>query len=470
MKPEEILIIGAGPAGLAASLKLVENEKKIILLEKEDQVGGLCKTKECKGFRFDLGGHRFFTKSSEVNELWEKTLGKDFLIRPRISKIYYKNRFFNYPLKPFNSLSNLGIIESIMILKSYIKYKFSPYKNEENFEQWVCNRFGKRLFNHFFKSYTEKLWGIPCNEISAEWAAQRIKGLSLTSAIKNSLFKQKNREIKTLVSEFKYPKYGAGMMYDKMAENIKKQKGKILLNHNIIQINHKNFKIKSLVTIKNNQKIKFKSDYIISSMPITELIQILNPKPSKEVLKAAENLKYRSLITVNLILKSKNFPEDNWIYVHSSEVKLGRIQNFKQWSPHMVKEKRHISLGLEYSCEEGDNLWDMSDEELKEFAFGELELIRLVKKKDFVDAFVTRIPKAYPIYDLNYQENLEVIKRYLSKFRNLQLIGRYGMFKYNNMDHSILTGLCAAENILGKNHNIWGINVDKEYQEEVEGK
>lgn len=463
---EKIIIIGAGPAGLAAGLKLVENKKNTIIFEKDNQVGGISKTKKYKEFRFDLGGHRFFTKSKEINKLWEETLGKDFLDRDRISRIYYKEKFFDYPLKPFNTLSNLGILESVFIILSYTKSKIFPYKEEETFEQWVSNRFGKRLFNHFFKSYTEKLWGIPCNKIQAEWASQRIKNLSLTSAVKDSFQKRKN-DIKTLIKKFKYPKYGPGMMYEKIAENIKKKQGKINLNHEITQINHEKEKIKNLIVKNHRKKIKFPCSYLISTMPITDLIFRLNPKPPKKILNAAKNLKYRSFITISIILKTDKSFKDTWIYINSPKVKLGRIQNFIRWSPYMVNKKGYITLGLEYFCTEGDEFWKMNDKKIIKFALNELESLKLAKKSDFVDGFVIRVPKAYPVYDKNYLENLNIIKNYLKKLKNLQTIGRGGMFRYNNMDHSILTGICSAKNLIGENHDIWKINEEKSYHEEI---
>lgn len=466
-KKEKIIIIGAGPAGLAAGLKLTENKKNIIIFERDKQVGGISKTKEYNGFRFDLGGHRFFTKSKEVNKLWEETLGEDFLERDRLSRIYYKEKFFDYPLTPFNALSNLGILESVFIILSYTKSKISPYKEEKTFEQWVSNRFGNRLFNHFFKSYTEKVWGIPCNKIQAEWASQRIKDLSLISAIKNSFQKRKNKDIKTLIKKFKYPKYGPGMMYEKIAENIKKKQGKINLNHEVIQINHEKRNIKNLIVENDRKKIKFSSSYLISTMPITDLIFRLNPKPPEEILNAAKSLKYRSLITTNIILKSNEPFKDLWVYINSPRVKLGRIQNFIRWSPHMVNKKGCIALGLEYFCTEGDDFWKTDNQKIIQLALNEIESLKLVKKSDFIEGFVIRVPKAYPVYDESYLNNLSIIKNYLKKFKNLQTIGRGGMFRYNNMDHSILTGIYSAQNLTGGENNIWKINEEQDYYEDV---
>ena len=461
------IIFGAGPAGLAGAHKLVKNNKSVIIFEKEKQVGGISKTVNFKGYRFDLGGHRFFTKNKEVNQLWQETLGRDFLVRPRLSRIFYKNKFFDYPVKPLNALRGLGFFESMLIGFDFLKTQIFPSKEEKNFEQWVSNRFGKRLFNHFFKSYTEKVWGIPCEEIQAEWAAQRIKGLSLLSTLKNAILPDKKGKIKTLVEEFRYPKFGPGMMYEKMAENISKMGGKVSKEQEIIEIVcEKNVIEKVVVKNREGQKEEYQAEYFLSSMPITKLVQIISPAPPKKVLEASINLNYRSFLTVSVILNTKKSFPDTWIYVHSPEVKMGRIQNFKNWSPFMVPDQNKTTLGLEYFCSEGDELWKMEDKELLKLGMRELEKIGLGQKNDFVSGFVARVPKAYPVYDQNYPKNIEIIKEYLAGIKNLQPIGRYGMFKYNNMDHSILTGLYAAENILGKTHNIWEVNADEDYQEE----
>ena len=466
----DVIIFGAGPSGLAGAHELVTHNKKIIIFEKDKQVGGISKTIKFRDCYFDLGGHRFFTKSQRVNKLWNKTLGDNFLKRPRLSRIYYRNKFFNYPIKPLNAFKGLGLITSIQILFSYLLIKLFPYKRENTFEEWTSNRFGKKLYRIFFKTYTEKLWGIPCTEIQAEWVAQRIKGLSLLSAVKNALLPNKNSKIKTLINEFKYPKYGPGMMYSKMAEDIKQMGGKIYTETEVLKINHTDFTVNS-ATVKNKAEQiteeTFHAKNFLSSMPITTLIKRLSPSAPEEVIQASNNLTYRSFISISVILKAPNPFPDTWIYIHSPEVKMGRIQNFKNWSPHMVANDKQVALGLEYFCTENDELWNMKDEDLIKLGLEELEKIHLGKKETFVDGFVARVPKAYPVYDRTYNKNLEVVKNYLDKFKNLQPIGRYGMFKYNNMDHSILTGIYAAENILGKEHNIWQVNADQEYHEQT---
>jgi protoporphyrinogen oxidase len=469
------VIIGAGPAGLAAATKLTAAKLPTTIFEASSQVGGISKTIQYHGYRFDLGPHRFFSKSEKVNNLWNTTLGEDYFVLPRLSRIYYRNQFFNYPIKPFNALLGLGFGTSLQILLSYFTARFFPSPIEDNFEQWVSNRFGKKLYSIFFKTYTEKIWGIPCVEIRAEWAAQRIKGLSLTTALKNSLFPDRRGKITTLIDNFHYPKYGPGMMYEKMAENMQEQGGVLLNDSEVIQIDHistivdeqQHHQIKS-IKVKSGEHIKDHAlTNCLSSMPITDLIQRLSPSAPVEVCLAAKELCYRSIIVVNVVMKAAHAFADNWIYVHSPEVKLCRILNIKNWSPWMLADPEKTSLGLEYFCTEGDNLWEMSDNDLVALALSELEKIKLGKPADCIDSLVVRVPKAYPVYDMYYAKHLKTIKDYLASFSNLQMIGRYGMFKYNNMDHSILTGLYAAENIIaGAQHDLWAVNADQEYHEE----
>jgi len=465
-KPK-VIILGAGPAGLGAGIELLSKKARIILLEKKNQVGGISKTINYKGNYFDLGGHRFFTKSKEIMDLWQETLGDDFLERKRLSRIYYQNKFFFYPLKPANALFNLGLFTSLEVLFSYFKSKIFPKKDEETFEGWVTNRFGEKLFNIFFKTYTEKLWGIPCNKMAAQWVAQRIRGLSLFSAIKNAFFPDRSGKIKTLIDRFHYPKYGPGMMYQKMGENIKSQGGGILLNHNIQKIIHQDNKIVAVKTQSKDKILQQKGEYFISTIPLPLLVEKLKPSPPSKILEAAQNLSFRSFLVVNVILNVKDLFPDNWLYIHSPEVKLGRIQNYKNWSEDMIKNKEFTSLGLEYFCTEGDEFWSKKDQDIISLALMELEKIKMAKASHFVEGFVVRVPNAYPIYYLGYEEHLQMIRDYLSQFKNLQTVGRGGMFRYNNMDHSILSGIYAARNILGANYNTWEINVEKEYLEEI---
>ena len=467
MKKTDVIILGAGPAGLSSAYKLTEEKKNVIIFEKDSQVGGICKTIKFNDFYFDLGGHRFFTKSQEVKKIWDDVLGNNFLERPRLSRIYYKKKFFYYPIKPFDAFLKLGLPETIKILFSYLYSRILPYKKEKTFEHWISNRFGKKLYSIFFKTYTEKIWGIPCSEISAEWSAQRIKGLSLVSTLKNSILKPKNNKIKTLITTFKYPKYGPGMMYEEMEKKIINKGNKTEKGSSVIEIFHNNSRInRVIIQDRDGNRKEYSSDYFISSIPITEFVKKMNPSVPKNVVEAADALSYRSFISVSVILDSPQIFPDNWIYIHSPEVRMGRIQNFKNWSPFMVPDTNKTSLGLEYFCSENDDFWNMKDTDIIKLGMKELEKIGLSKQSAFIDGFVSRVPKAYPVYNNNYFKSLTIIKDYLSRFNNLQTIGRYGMFKYNNMDHSMLTGIYAAENIMGADHDIWKINCDDEYHEE----
>jgi len=462
----KVLVIGAGPSGLTSTYDLAKRSIPVMCFEADRMVGGISRTIEYKGFRFDVGGHRFFSKIQRVNDLWQEILGDEFLRRPRLSRIYYNGKFFYYPLQPMNALLGLGLLCSAQILGSYFKAKLPIAAEERTFEQWVTRRFGARLYNIFFKTYTEKVWGIPCTEIRAEWAAQRIKGLSLYSAVANALFKQ-NKVIKTLIDEFNYPRLGPGQMYETMAHKAEKLGGEIRLEHRVSEIQHdKGWLTGVCVASPDGVYVETGTDFI-STMPITELVLSLRPEPPREVICAARALRYRSLLTVNLLMdRPENLP-DTWIYVHDPSVKMGRVQCFANWSPYMVPDVNHSSMGLEYFCWEGDDFWSMPDDELLALGKTEIGRLGLVDPNTVFDGFVVRMKKCYPVYDEAYQGHLETIRNYLTGFNNLQLCGRYGLFKYNNMDHSILTALFAVENILGANHDVWSINADDDYHEEV---
>jgi len=464
-KNRNVVVIGAGPSGLAAGYKLTKEGVRCTVIEKGQLVGGISKTVQHKGYYFDLGGHRFFTKVAKVNKLWHEVLGSDFMKRPRLSRIYYNRKFFDYPIKPLNALTGLGPVESARILASYVKARFFPYPVEDNFEQWISNRFGKRLYEIFFKTYTEKVWGIPCTEIKAEWAAQRIKGLSLTSAVMNAIYKPKGKTIRTLIDEFEYPKHGPGMMWEKMREYISNQ-NKVMLNSPVTKIRVEGNRALS-VTVENGKKeLDVYGTDFISSMPLRELVNSIKPEPPKRILDAANALSYRDFLTVALIVNQKDIFPDNWIYIHSPDVEVGRIQNFKNWSPYMVPDKNKTCIGMEYFCSEGDNVWNSRDEELVELARNEIETVGLAESKYVEEGVVVRTEKAYPVYDDNYVRNIETIKSYINGFENLQTIGRNGMHRYNNMDHSMLTALLAVENLSGKTHDLWTVNTEQEYHEE----
>ena len=470
---KEVIIIGGGPAGLTAAYQLSKKGIESVVLEKDQIVGGISRTVNYKNYHFDIGGHRFFTKIKPVEDMWHEVLREDFLRRKRLSRIFYNRKFFYYPLRPFNALTGLGIWNSLLIMISYLHAQVFPFGQEETFEQWVSNRFGKRLYRMFFKTYTEKVWGIPCNEIRAEWAAQRIKGLSLVTALKNALINnQKNSTnkknvVKTLIDEFDYPKFGPGMMWQKVADIVQENGSQLWFGAEAEGILWSGNRVEAL-EVKRNGKIELVhgTDFI-SSMPIREAIQKFKPTVTEEVLEAANDLKYRDFLTVALIVNKRDLFPDNWIYIHDPNVQVGRVQNFKNWSPFMVPDQEKTCVGLEYFCFEGDNLWNMTDQELIELGRKELEILGLVNSSDVEDGHVVRMPKAYPIYDSTYQQSLGIIRNFLGEIENFQLVGRNGMHKYNNQDHSMLTAMLATENILGANHDLWQVNEEQEYHEEI---
>ncbi len=469
---KKVVIIGAGPAGLTAAYQLCKEGVESVVLEKDDCVGGISRTVNYKGYLFDIGGHRFFTKVKAVDEMWREVLGeKKFLRRSRLSRIYYDKKFFFYPLKATNALLGLGIWNSFMMLGSYVRAQMFPIKNEKSFEHWICNRFGKRLFNTFFKTYTEKVWGIPCDEISADWAAQRIKGLSLISTIKNALLSSQNTDkgeiIKTLIDAFDYPEKGPGQMWEMVAEQIQTKQSELKMEASVEKI-FWNGKVSALEIKRENgiSETVAGTDFI-SSMPMRELVQKMSPAPPENVRRAAEQLGYRDFLTVSLIVNQADLFQDNWIYIHDSAVKVGRIQNFKNWSPQMVPDAGKTCLGLEYFCFEGDGLWTTDDADLIKLATEELRILGLVNPLDVEDGAVVRMPKAYPVYDAVYAEAVKTIREFVESLGNLYLVGRNGMHKYNNQDHSMLTAMLAVKNILGAHYNVWDVNVDEEYHEEM---
>ncbi len=460
-----IVIIGAGPSGLISAYELVKHGTQLIVLEQADRVGGISRTETYNGYHFDIGGHRFYTKVGEIQQLWSEILGNNFLKVRRLSRIYYNRKFFNYPLELTNALLNLGVINSLLMLISYIRAKIQPHPAEENFEQWVSNRFGRRLYRIFFKSYTEKVWGIPCTEIRADWAAQRIQGMSLKRAILHALFK--GNKTKSLIGEFYYPELGPGMMWEKCQEIITDKGGTVELNTTVDRIYHQDFHIQKIRVKQENETFNLEADHFISSMPVSRLILNLEPPAPESVAQAARGLKYRDFLIVALIIDQPHLFADNWIYIHDSNFKVGRIQNFKNWSPAMVPDSNKTCLGMEYFCSRGDELWSMSDSQLIEIARQEIVDLSLLSSANKIeDATVIRQLKAYPIYDDDYRKNLRVIQDYLKNFDNLQTIGRNGMHRYNNQDHSMLTGLLAAKNILGEHHDLWEVNTERSYYEE----
>ena len=465
------IIIGAGPAGLTAANELLTLGHPAEVYEMDAVVGGISRTAQYRGYRFDIGGHRFFTKVPAVQELWEEVLGDDLLERPRLSRIYYNDKFFDYPLKPLNALRGLGPIEAGRVGLSYLWAQVAPHPTENNFEEWVSNRFGRRLFEVFFKTYTEKVWGMPCTEISADWAAQRIKNLDLFKAVKNSLIGSAgDREvITTLIDRFHYPRLGPGMMWERLTERLRDSGTPVHLETPVKELHHRDSRI-TAVTVgaaDGGGDRELPADHVISSMPLRELLLSFSPPPPAEVRQAANRLRYRDFLTVVLIVRQEDVFPDNWIYIHSPDVRVGRVQNFGSWSPEMVPDASTTSLGLEYFVQEGDDLWSSSDEALLELGARELAVLGLAPEESVVDGTVVRMPKAYPVYDDVYKEVLALIRGYLSGFPNLQVIGRNGQHRYNNQDHSMLAGMLAARNVLGESHDVWAVNVEQEYHEEV---
>ncbi len=465
----DVVIIGAGPTGLTAAYQLNKVGQKTIVFEKEHIVGGIARTENYKGYGIDIGGHRFYTKVSEVEAMWHEVLGDDFLRRSRLSRIYYKNKFFYYPIRFFDALLKLGLVESFRVGLSYVWARIRPYPKEENFEEWVSNRFGKRLYQIFFKTYTEKVWGVPCTEIKAEWAAQRIKGLSLSTAIKNALLESQSEQVKTLIDSFYYPRRGPGMLWKRVQELIEADGHQVMLESEVVELWVEGQRVKQVVAASPNGSVTASGDYFISSMPLNELILKIKPLPPPDVVEAARRLTYRDFLTVALIIRPDDLFPDNWIYVHSPEVKVGRIQNFKNWSPEMIPASQNgtTCIGLEYFCTEGDALWQMDDADLVTLGRQELARIGLVSAENVIDGVVFRQPKAYPVYMGEYKAYLETIKAYLATIENLYTAGRNGLHMYNNQDHSMLTAMLTVKNIMGEQHDIWAVNTERSYHEEI---
>ncbi|HEX8076556.1 MAG TPA: NAD(P)/FAD-dependent oxidoreductase, partial [Chthoniobacterales bacterium] len=452
-----VAIIGAGPAGLTAAYLLSKNKVGVTVLEADPvYVGGISRTATYKGFHFDIGGHRFFSKSKAVEDFWTEILPNDMLVRPRSSRIYYNGKFFSYPLRAFEALFKLGVVRSTLCLLSYLKAKLFPVRNPRNFEDWVSNQFGKRLFNTFFKTYTEKVWGMSCKDISADWAAQRIKGLSLGSAIKNALIPQRyngdrSKVIKTLINSFRYPRKGPGMMWEVCAEKTKAMGGHIEMGCKVVGCLYEAARSTWSLQFKDRQGEvhTLEAEHVISSAPMRELVRGIQPPVSEKAKRAADSLKYRDFVTVMLILKNRDAFDDNWIYIHDPSVKVGRIQNFRSWSPEMVPDPDKACYGLEYFCFEHDGLWDSKDEGLIELATRELMQIGLAQEGDVLDGCVVRQKKAYPVYDDDYATHVATIREELEgRYPNLHLVGRNGMHKYNNQDHAMMTAMLCVENIL----------------------
>jgi protoporphyrinogen oxidase len=462
-----VVIAGAGPGGLTAAYLLTKRGERPVVLEADDVVGGISRTVVREGWRFDLGGHRFFTKVDEVEALWHEILPEgDFMLRPRMSRIYYKGKFLDYPLRALNVLRNIALWEGLLIGFSYIWSRIHPPKDESNYENWLVKRFGWRLYRTFFKTYTEKVWGVSVADMPADWAAQRVKNLDLRKAVINAILPKRGQtDITTLIEEFQYPKFGPGMMWEVCAEKVQAAGGTLEMEARLTGINVADGRAQSVTYVQNEVEKVLPASHVISTMPMRELVHTITPPPPAEVLAAADDLHYRDYLTVALVVpESRSFP-DNWIYIHATDVEVGRIQNYGSWSPYLVKDGR-TCLGLEYFVFEDDAMWNMADEDL--IALGTRELIHLglAAEGDVERGYVVCVPKAYPYYDFAYKANVETIKDYLAaQAPNIHPVGRNGMHKYNNQDHSMYTAMLTVENMYGASHDIWSVNVEEEYHE-----
>ncbi|MDE0802588.1 MAG: NAD(P)/FAD-dependent oxidoreductase [Acidimicrobiales bacterium] len=474
--PHEVVIVGAGPAGLTAAFQLHKYGVASTILEADGTVGGISRTAQRDGWRFDIGGHRFFTKVQAVEDLWHEILpDEDFLMRPRKSRIFYDGKYFDYPLKASNALKNLGIVEAVLCVLSYAKAKVFPPKDQTNYEGWLVARFGQRLYETFFKTYTEKLWGVPVHEMPSDWAAQRVKGLSLGNAIVNALLptrkQPKNNQdaITSLIEEFQYPKYGPGMMWEVCRDTVTAKGSTIEMESTVTTIHHAEGRATSVVATRaDGSAAEFPCTEVISSMPISHLLESMDPPAPDDVKAAAADLRYRDYLIVALVLPDEIVDfDDNWIYIHDPNVRTMRIQNFGSWSPYMVKEGKN-TLGLEYTVWEGDAEWNADDSWLIERAKKELEQLGLAKQGQVEAGYVVRQAKAYPIYDDRYARNVDTLRAWLdSGAANVHPVGRNGMFRYNNQDHSMFTAMLTVENIMtGSTHDVWEVNVEEEYHEE----
>ena len=464
---EPFAVLGGGPAGLTAGYVLARDERPVVVFEAETQVGGLARTVVRDGYRFDLGGHRFFTKSAEVQTLWEQVLGDELLVRARLSRIFWRGRFIDYPLRLADVVRKVGPLELARCSASYARavarrgrwWRHAP----ETFEEWVCDRFGRRLFELFFKSYTEKVWGVPTSEIRAEWAAQRIRTLSFSRVVRAALLND-GGDVRSLIEQFHYPRLGPGQMWEAMAAEIVGAGGQVRLGTRVTALEFAGDRVAAVCG--GDERVAVSQ--VVSSLALRDVVALADPPPPRAVREAAAGLRYRDFLTVALVVRGEDLFPDNWIYVHDPDVQVGRIQNFRAWSEAMVPDAARTCVGLEYFCFEGDALWNAGDDELIARATRELDAIGLADAARVEAVHVVRVPKAYPIYDADYDARVATIRAWLAGIENLQQIGRNGLHRYNNSDHSMLTALRAVENACdGAAHDLWAVNADGEYHEEA---
>lgn len=469
-----VVIIGAGPAGLTAAYELqrLDSPLRPVVLEASAMMGGISRTESHEGDRFDIGGHRFFTKVPDVEAMWREVLGEDLITVPRLSRIYYRGRYFAYPLKLFDALANIGFYESCRIVMSYAKWQLRPHAVEDNLEQWVINRFGGRLYMHFFRTYTQKVWGIAPNRIQADWAAQRIKDLSLPKAVWNAITGASDST--SLIEEFQYPRLGPGQMWERTRDLVVERGGEVRPRAPVVRVNREGGRVTSVDVqpwAEDGRPLaeeRVEGEHFINSMALRDLMEAFDPPPPPDVLAAARRLRYRDFLIVTLRLDHPDPFPDNWIYIHSPAVTVGRIQNFRAWSKDMLADPETSSIGMEYFCQEGDDLWSMGNDDLRRMASQELEALGLARASSVVAAAIIRQPKAYPVYDADYRENLDAVAAWLGTFENFQTVGRNGLHRYNNQDHSMLSAMYAARNVLGEDHDVWHVNVERSYHEDFE--
>ena len=463
MSDADVAVIGAGVAGLASAYTLAKAGKSVVVVEKDDVVGGLSKTVVHNGFRFDLGGHRFFTKNEEIEELVRGLLKDELAPTPRSSKIFMRGKYFDYPLRPMNALFGLGVGESAKIILDYLKQKVTPQREIVSLEDWVVANFGRELFKIFFKEYSEKVWGIPCNEVSAEWVAQRIRGLSLSVALRDALVKLNHKEPPTLIKRFLYPKKGIGRLSERFVEEI--QPNPVHLGWRVHRVEHGDGRVRRLVAERDGKEMVIEADNFISSAPLPLLVKMLSPEAPEEVIRAADSLEFRATVIVAVMVNRPRVTNLSWIYIPEKKIPFGRIHEPNNWSPEMSPPGKS-SLVVEYFCFEGEKYWNMEDAELAQVTAQYLEELGFIRQDEVIDHCVVRVARAYPLLRIGYREHYNKIIEYLKGFKNLQVVGRTGMFRYHNIDHAIETGVKAAKNLLGEKHDVFAVNVASKYLEE----